>query len=45
MKKQYNAPKFESIENMQRYCDIDLNVSSDKLGDLAGGGYEDFADE
>lgn len=42
MKKQYKAPKFESIENMQRYCDSDLNVSSEKLGDVDGGGNEDF---
>ena len=42
MKKQYNAPKFESIENMERYCDNNLNVSSKKLGDVDGGGDEDF---
>ena len=41
MQKQYNAPKFEPIENMQRYCDS-VNVSSGKLGDVNGGGNEDF---
>ena len=42
MKKQYKAPKFESIENMKRYSDRDLYVSSEKLGDVDGGGNEDF---
>ena len=42
MKKEYESPKFESVEVMQSYCDTELNVSSTKLGGSEGMGNEDL---
>ena len=41
MNRLYESPEFETIETMQTYC-LELNASSDKLGDIEGAGNEDF---
>ena len=43
MKKQYESPRFETIESMQSYC-YELNASHSNLGDTDGGGKEDLID-
>lgn len=42
MKPQYEAPKFEILGVIPGYDIMDLSASSDDLGDIGGGGNEDF---
>ncbi len=44
MKTEYKSPELEIVETIQSYCDVELSVSSDKLGGLEGAGNEDFED-
>ena len=42
MKPQYEAPKFEILGVIPGYDITDLHASSADLGDIGGGGNEDF---
>ena len=42
MKPEYKAPQFEILELMPKSDIKDLSASSGELGDIGGGGNEDF---
>ncbi len=44
MKPEYETPKFEILGVLPKYDVMDLNASSGDLGDIGGGGNEDFND-